>query len=104
MKAEEFLNQHLTISHFYDDITDQMVVPSSQLEQAMVDFAKMHVEQALKEASKTNRIDLYVRPDVKGSKYKKIESGESYDLLGTRQMWKINKDSILNAYPLTNIK
>jgi hypothetical protein len=46
MKAEEFLNQHLTISHFYDDITDQMVVPSSQLEQAMVDFAKIHVTQA----------------------------------------------------------
>jgi hypothetical protein len=83
------------------------IIPEGVTRQAciafMKTFAKYHVEQALKEASKTNRIDLYVRPDVKGSKYKKIESGESYDLLGTRQMWKINKDSILNAYPLTLI-
>ena len=81
MKAEEFLNQHLTISHFYDDITDQMVVPSSQLEQAMVDFAKMHVVQALKEASNVLTVD---------------NDGDYIN--------HPTKDSILNAYPLTNIK
>ena len=82
MKAEEFLNQHLTISHFYDDITDQMVVPSSQLEQAMVDFAKMHVEQALKEA------------------LEEAPTGSSTDIPSYEEM----KDAILNAYPLDNIK
>ena len=80
MTAEEFLNQHLTISHFYDDITDQMVVPSSQLEQAMVDFAKMHVVQALKKASKKSKNKEGFIVDVKLT------------------------NSILNAYPLTNIK
>jgi hypothetical protein len=91
MTAKEFLKKYLKNN------------PEGKYDDCMIEFAKYHVEQALKEASKTNRIDLYVRPDVKGSKYKKIESGESYDLLGTRQMWKINKDSILNAYPLTLI-
>ena len=70
----------------------------------MIEFAKLHVEAALKEASKSKRIDLYVRPDVKGTKYKLVEPGEKYDIFETRQMWKINKEAILNSYPLEKIK
>jgi hypothetical protein len=94
MKAEEFLNQHLTISHFYDDITDQMVVPSSQLEQAMVDFAKIHVKQALKEASE--KVIMYDANDIDDPELD--ESGMAYEY------YIVDKESILNAYPLNKIK
>ena len=69
-----------------------------------IEFAKLHVEACKKEISKSTKINLFVRPDRKGSKYKLVESGESYDIFETRQMYKVDKESILNAYPLTNIK
>jgi hypothetical protein len=47
----------------------------------MIEFAKLHVEAALKEAS---------------------ENAESYVIGGLTS--EVDKDSILNAYPLTNIK
>lgn len=71
---------------------------------ALIEFAKLHVEACKKEISKSTKINLFVRPDRKGSKYKLVESGESYDIFETRQMYKVDKESILNAYPLTNIK
>lgn len=75
-----------------------------EIERALIGFAKIHVEAALQAANKNKKIELFVRPDRKGAKYKKVESGENYDIFGTIQMWKVNKDSILNSYPLTNIK
>jgi len=100
MTAENYLLDKLDeVFGKYGD-TSQM----EGVQKAMIEFAKYHVEQALSEASKTNRIDLFVRPDRKGSKYKLVELGESYDILGTRQMWKVNKESIINAYPTENIK
>ena len=48
----------------------------------MIEFAKLHVEEALKEANRKVIVTYY------------------YDEGGIR----VNKDSILNAYPLTNIK
>jgi len=89
--AEEFIEQN---------VPNTCIV----LPEWLIEFAKLHVKAALKEASKVKRVDLYVRPDRKGSKYKLVESGEAYDIFGTRQMWKVNKESILNAYPLKNIK
>jgi hypothetical protein len=47
--------------------------------ESMIEFAKFHVQLALKEAS------------------------ENVEILQYSNMAKINKDSILNAYPLTNI-
>ena len=52
---------------------------------AMIEFAKMHVEQALKEASEGQ-----IKKDI----YMMAEYGESMN-------W---KESILNSYPLENIK
>ena len=50
--------------------------------QVMIEFAKMHVEAALKEASATD-----------------IVSGKSY-----KHRTEYDKNSILNSYPLDNIK
>lgn len=93
MTAEEFL-EHISEGGKY----------TFDWKEFGIRFAQYHVEQALLAASKTKRIDLYVRPDRKGSKYKLVEPGESYDIFGTRQMWKVNKESIINAYPLTKIQ
>ena len=48
--AEDFLQDHLQISHFYDDKTEQMVCYSDDVQKAMTEFAKLHVEAALKAA------------------------------------------------------
>jgi hypothetical protein len=67
-------------------------------------FAKLHVDAALESAHKSHKVELFVRPNRRGSKYKLVKPGESYDIFGTRQLWKVNKESILNAYSLENIK
>jgi hypothetical protein len=48
-------------------------------------YAKLHVEQALKEASENAKI---------------IDVGIDYSII----KWVADKDSILNSYPLNNIK
>ncbi len=53
----------------------------------LIDFARLHVEEALKEASKK-------------AKTKKIYRGTDSSMLVKKV---IDKESILNAYPLTNI-
>ena len=55
----------------------------------MIEFAKLHVEAALKEASTKALMDEDWAYDGENENY--IYTG-------------INKDSILDAYPLTNIK
>ena len=83
--AEDFLQDHLQISHFYDDKTENMVCYSADVQKAMIEFAKLHVEAALKAASEGQiERDLYMMR----------EYGESMD-------W---KSSIINSYPLENIK
>ena len=66
------------------------------IEEFMVEFAKMHVQTALEEASKEGKIidedgDTYHQPHVF------YFNGEEY------KNW-IDKDSILNSYPESNIK
>ena len=71
-----------TAREFYDvhDSDDAVVM--------MIDFAKMHVEAALKEASENAKAHLE-------------HNGE---WVSTNVKSRVNKDSILNSYPLENIK
>jgi len=55
------------------------------IKKMMIEFAKLHVEAALKEASE---------------KAKMIDVGIDYSII----LWEVDKDSILNSYPLENIK
>jgi hypothetical protein len=75
--AEEFLRQ----KPFINGMTwyDQQI--------AMIEFAKLHVEAALKEASEKAEIHTEV---ISGDLFLDLEV--------------INKDSILNSYPPENIK
>lgn len=79
MIAEEFLNnQELYIKnkHIFPLGTGKII------QQVMIQFAKYHVEQALKTAS------------------------ENVELIPVKYTddYEVSKDSILNAYPLENIK
>ncbi len=57
-----------------------------QFDGVLQEFAKLHVEEALKAASEKAKIE-YIEPDG----------------CATWWFYQIDKDSILNSYPLTNI-
>lgn len=80
--AEEFLNNI--------EIWDGVFVHSSNAQQAMIEFAKLCVEDALKEAY--HNAEIY-----------KSRQEEKYDYVDESN-FSVRKDSILKAYPLTNIK
>jgi hypothetical protein len=61
--------------------------PGEYIEAMLIAFAKLHVEKALKAASKSK--STYVKIDLDGNRTHPIG---------------LNENSVLNAYPLTNIK
>ena len=61
----------------------QCVMNHGDIKTAMIEFAKLHVQAALKDASEKSTV---------------IRDEEFYTISH------VNKNSILNAYPLTNIK
>ena len=79
--AEEFIEEKYSdVPYELKDITD-----------LMVEFAKLHVTEALKEASEKANYGIYKNND--GQEPYHHESNIYVD-----------EDSILNAYPLDNIK
>lgn len=92
--AEDFLQDSFTISHFYDDKTDRMVCFADDVKKAMIEFAKLTVQAALEVAY--NNADI-----VCGRKTKK---DCKQCMGGGCEKPIIDKDSILNSYPLNNIK
>ena len=72
---------------------DYKIDPNKQESvQIMIEFAKMHVEQALKEASENAETDFTYEGN--GGEF---EDQPIYNHF-------VKKDSILNSYPLDNIK
>lgn len=73
---------------------DGSFIPVSEVKRLMIDFAKLHVEAALKAA--------YENADLKEE-----EAGDEQICWNESQMgdcYVLDKNSILSAYPLTNIK
>jgi len=88
--AEEWLLKHKTLSMYDVQSYDEggyVGVEETALYIIMVEFAKFHVKRALKAASE--------QADMDDNYYASIQEG-SYGF--------IDKDTILNAYPLDNIK
>lgn len=77
-----------TVEEFFGFINGEIAYPPDFVHRKAIEFAKLHVEAALKEASKEAKI-TYEYSGNTGSEY-----CNEY----------IDKNSILNAYPLTNIK
>ncbi len=69
------------------------------IDEMLVEFAKLHVEAALKEASKNVKIE---HRDYKNNKF--IPYGQEVSSDMENCYWGVNNESILNAYPLTSIK
>ena len=67
------------------------------IEKAMIEFAKLHVIAALKEASEKSKIDI-------GESYTVDEITLHPTSLIATVVIKANVDSILNSYPLENIQ
>lgn len=84
--AEEFVEKTNLYSH-KDDAGDK-VYYDNHTHTLMIEFAKLHVETALKEASKKAECCADAIVDLGHTII------EAY----------VEEDSILNAYPLTNIK
>jgi hypothetical protein len=78
MTAEEFLKNK-------GDADFRLSKSGEFISDIMIEFAKFHVEQALKEASENAEIHAILKD-------------------GNIRKYFINKDSILNAYPLTKIE
>lgn len=87
--AEEFLQDSFTISHFYNDKYEQMMCFSDEVQKAMIEFAKFHVE-AFKE--KLYDAGISGISTWEGNPY----NGEGSEYLDT--------DKISRIYPLENIK
>ena len=83
--SEEIMSKH---SKRYGEITNnpRAICMATESMDAMIEFAKLHVQAALKAVSENAELD-YWKGDCQ--------------LCGSNV---INKESILNAYPLTNIK
>lgn len=91
--AEEWLLNHKEMSKYdvasYDE-SGYLGVDEEALYRIMIEFAKLHVEAALKEASKKAKIT---------ERKKVIDNTGGYVRIPT-----IYKKHILNAYPLDKIK
>ncbi len=89
--AEEFIEKN------YYSLPSEL----EEISWLMQEFAKLHVEAALKEASKKSYMLRDLGENEKGNftieKLKSYNDEEGYPIY-------IDKNSILNAYPLTNIK
>jgi hypothetical protein len=80
--AKDFLDNFIGKCYF-----DKSV--NSYYTEAMIEFAKLHVQEALKaadEKAKTTVVDY------------------EYELETPTPIWGVDSDSILNAYPLDKIK
>lgn len=86
--AEEFLNNSNNINYKELEPFNLHLDILPFIEADLIEFAKLHVEAALKEAS----INAETKEEC-GNPY----NPEDY-------YYVVNKDSILNSYPLTNIK
>ena len=84
--AEEVIDKMVKFASVNDTINCTVY----SLSQVMIEFAKFHVEEALKEASE--------KATVTPIDHEEISEGSF------RPIWGVDDDSILNSYPLDKIK
>ena len=86
-------NNILTAERFLDISFGENKAVRSKITKAMIEFAKLHVQEALKQASEKS-----LMKDVNEDCHYEDEEGNF------PAIYFIDKDSILNAYNLNNIK
>jgi len=90
------------IRNKFPDHNDVFVLRN--IEEFMVEFAKIHVEAALKAAGEKHIPSLYTKGLYKGAKWIELKERDTYNSLEKSIRTKTNKKSILKSYPLSNIK
>ena len=94
----------LSIINKYVGYAEQEIYDAvAEYEEEKISFAKKHCEAALKAASENAKIKYIENRDVSNVRSKKLDIEYLSETSSTISL-KINTDSILNAYPLTNIK
>lgn len=86
-------NKVITAQEFLDISFGENKAVRSKITKAMIEFAKLHVQEALKQASEKS-----LMKDVNEDCHYEDEEGNFPEI------YFIDKDSILNAYDLDNIK
>ena len=86
-------NKVITAQEFLDISFGENKAVRSKTTKAMIEFAKLHVQEALKQASEKS-----LMKDVNEDCHYEDEEGNFPEI------YFIDKDSILNAYDLDNIK
>jgi hypothetical protein len=95
-----------TAREFYQNYIEENNNDSHvDIEEMLIDFAKLHVEAALKEASKkvTWKMESFNTYFGDSRAFDFIDTDYAGDP-STGHNVLVDKDSILNSYPLTNIK
>lgn len=88
------------------EMFDKMLLENDEATstEMMIEFAKYHVEKALKEVSSKIKLDMFTKGLYKGAKWIPLKDNQEYNPLERSLMTKVNKKSILNSYNLDNIK
>ena len=89
LTAEEFLKNN---EEYYMEIEE-----SPEIFEMMIEFAKLHVQEALKQASEKAFVEYIDLNTDEIFDYTDVITDDDVEV-------NINKDSILNAYHLENIK
>ena len=89
--SEEFLNKKK-----YPLFNENGGLGIHYVKEAMIEFAKMHVQEALKQASENAFVEYIDLNTDEIFDYTDVITDDDVEV-------NINKDSILNAYPLENI-
>ena len=90
--VKKFLRQSKSLHDMWDNTRGRGEWDEKAIENSHIEFAKLHVEAALKEASEKAVTDY----EHAG------ETGEFNDI--SIYDYFVDKNSILNAYPLENVK
>ena len=96
MTAEDFLQEHLEISHFFSDAYEETVCFSKDVQKAMKEYTKLKCQELLLLVAEKATIRHTFTSAIDGKtihSYDKIFSTEN-------SMFTIDKDSILNAVDL----
>ena len=102
--TEELFNkykEHVALTEGHYDY----LIEKEEFKTALIEFAKYHVERALKEANKKATMDIIYRDEAYTNEYnQKYVSAHDVERGGEYGNITVNDSSILNSYPLDLIK
>ena len=109
--AEEFLHQSKSLHDMWDNTRGRGEWDEKAIINSHIEFARLHVEACKKEIAEKARIKHEYQEEIYNFNYcDNFDEGLCFMRMDEDGMpfgadiVEVNKDSILNAYPLTNIK